>query len=157
MARILILLVGVAFARDLDKLFSKTDFKLGSNKFTAYVADDEAKRERGLMFVENMAENVGMLFIFEEQRPLGFWMKNTLIPLQIGFLDRKGKVVDIQEMTPAKSSMAREVPTYHSKADAQFALEMNTGWFTRHKVKIGDTLRLTGKADSKLLQRTLPH
>lgn len=156
MARILILLTCAAFARDLDKLFSKSEFKVGSGKFTAYVADDEAKRERGLMFVEKMPDDVGMLFIFEEERPLGFWMKNTLIPLQIAFLDHKGKVVDIQEMEPAKSSMARQVPTYHSKEDAQFALEMNTGWFTRHKIKNGDVLKLTGKTNSALLKKALP-
>jgi len=156
MARILILLIGVAFARDLDKLFDKADFKLGSSKFTAYVADDEAKRERGLMFVENMPADVGMLFVFDEERPLGFWMKNTLIPLQIAFFNRAGKVVDIQEMEPAKSSMSREVPTYHSKSDARYALEMNAGWFTRHKVRNGDTLKLSGKSKSALLNKSLP-
>lgn len=156
MARILIFLACAVFARDLDKLFSKSDFSLGKVKFKAYVADDEARRERGLMFVEKMPEDVGMLFVFEEERPLGFWMKNTLIPLQIAFLDRKGKVVDLQEMTPLKSSMVREVPSYHSKADAQFALEMNTGWFTRHKIKTGDTLKLSGPTTSTLLKKTLP-
>ena len=87
MARILIALFISFFAsaRDLDKLYEKAAFKLGTSKFEAYIADDESKREQGLMFIEKMPENTGMLFVFDSERPLGFWMKNTFIPLSIAF------------------------------------------------------------------------
>jgi uncharacterized membrane protein (UPF0127 family) len=145
-----------ALARDLDKLYEKANFKIGPHKFTAYIADDDGKREQGLMYVEKLPENVGMLFIFPEERPLGFWMKNTLIPLQIGFLNHEGKVVDMQEMKVAGSVLSLEIPTYQSKEEAQFALEMNTVWFTRHKIKAGDQLELDSTAKSPILNRLLP-
>src|SRR5437868_1747222 len=112
MARILIALFISFFAsaRDLDKLYEKAAFKLGTSKFEAYIADDESKREQGLMFIEKMPENMGMLFVFDSERPLSFWMKNTLIPLQIAFLDHDGKIVDIQEMKVASSMLSTEVP-----------------------------------------------
>ena len=69
-----------------------------------------------------------MLFVYESEEPLAFWMKNTTIPLSIAFLDRKRVVRDIQDMTPR--SEARHV----ASAPVMFALEVNQGWFARHDV-----------------------
>lgn len=144
-----------AHARDLDQLYAKAKFQLGSAKFTAYIADDDQKRAQGLMFIEKMSEDVGMLFVFETQQPLGFWMKNTLIPLSIGFFDKDGVLIDVQEMKVAESLISNEVPSYQSKKPALYALEMNRGWFARHKIKEGIQLEILSKAPSKLLQGKL--
>jgi uncharacterized membrane protein (UPF0127 family) len=158
MARLLIILffTFAAQARDLDKIYDKARFRLGKTEFTAYIADDDQKRAQGLMFVEKMKDDVGMLFIFEEERVQGFWMKNTLIPLNIGFFDEKGKLVDAQEMKVAESLVSKEIPSYQSASPALFALEMNTKWFEKHKIKIGTRLELVSKTKSKLLSEKLP-
>ncbi len=144
-----------AAPRDLDKLYKKADFKVGEKTFSAYLADDEAKRAQGLMFIEEIPADVGMLFIFEQVQPLGFWMKNTVIPLNIGFFDEGGVLIDIQEMKIAGSLMDLQPPTYQSRGPALFALEMNTGWFARHKIKTGSHLQLVSKSPSPLLSKLL--
>ncbi len=158
MARFLVLLLatGVLHARDLDKLYEKAQFRLGKQKFAAYVADDEGKRAQGLMFIKELPENTGMLFVFESEQPLGFWMKNTLIPLNIGFFNAAGVLVDAQEMKPADSVLSLDVPNYKSRAPGLFALEMNRGWFEKHKIKNGMRLELISKPKSALLRRKLP-
>ncbi|MCG8468039.1 MAG: DUF192 domain-containing protein [Gemmatimonadetes bacterium] len=98
------------------------------------IADDEAERSRGLMFREKLGENDGMLFIYPRERTLGFWMKNTLIPLDIAYADREGRIVDIQQMEP------QTLETHDSAAPAQYALEMNQGWFEANGVGIGDRI-----------------
>ncbi len=95
------------------------------------IADDEAERSRGLMFRESLSENEGMLFVYESSRPLGFWMRNTLIPLDIAYIDEQGRIVDIQTMQP------KDDTTHWSKADAMYALEMNAGWFEANGITTG--------------------
>lgn len=160
MARILIALTlalssWAAPARDLDKLYEKTKMRVGSKTIDAYIADDDLGREHGLMYVTSLPENTGMLFVFESERPLGFWMKNTLIPLAIGFFDKTGKLVDIQEMEVA-SAMDLQPPSYRSRSSARFALEMNKAWFAKNKIKVGDRLKLSGPVKSPLLKSALP-
>jgi uncharacterized membrane protein (UPF0127 family) len=159
MARILIvfffLYAAFASARDLDKLYKKNKFELGGHAFEAWVADDDGGRAQGLMFVEKLPENVGMLFVFESAEPRTFWMKNTLIPLAIGFFDARGTLIDVQEMSVASSMMTLDPPIYHSRGPAVFALEMNKGWFARHGIKTGVGLKLTGKTSSSLLSKQL--
>ncbi len=83
-------------------------------------------RTRGLMFREHMDENQGMAFLFERERPLSFWMKNTLIPLDILFINAEGRVVDIQTMEPCPAQEQR-CPSYLSVAPASYAVELNKG------------------------------
>ena len=105
----------------------------------AEIADDSDLREHGLMFREKLADNTGMLFIFENEQPLNFWMKNTLIPLSIGFFSKAKKLIDIQEMVPAV--MGDQDPQhYPSSGPAMYALEMPKGWFARNKIARGATL-----------------
>jgi uncharacterized membrane protein (UPF0127 family) len=153
---LLLLFSAPLFARDLNKLYPKAEFKVGKEKFSAFVADDEDRRSQGLMFIEKMPESTGMLFVFDSERPLGFWMKNTLIPLAIGFFDANGVLIDIQEMKVASSIMEVSPPSYQSEGPALFALEMNTGWFAKHKIKTGSRLVRLTKAPSKLLDEKLP-
>ena len=105
-------------------------------KVTVEVARTEGEKEKGLMFREKLPPDTGMLFIYEQEDFLSFWMKNTRFPLSIAFIDRHGRIVDIQDMEPFSLS------GHISRAPAQFALEMNRGWFHRKGIKVGDTVKI---------------
>ncbi len=98
------------------------------------IADDDAERTRGLMFRESLPADQGMLFVYTQERTLSFWMRNTLIPLDIAYIDGEGRIVDIQQME------AQDSTTHPSRGPAMYALEMNQGWFEAHGVKVGDRL-----------------
>jgi uncharacterized protein len=133
--------------------FEKVKLKINNVAFNAQVADSNEKREHGLMFIKNMPANDGMIFVFEEERMQGFWMKNTLIPLSIGFFNDQGVLVDVQEMKPAASLMDKNPPTYQSSAPASLALEMNAGWFKKNHLSIGAKISLVGGSKSALLKQ----
>ncbi len=103
------------------------------------------------MHVTSLPSNTGMLFVFEESQHLSFWMKNTRIPLAIGFFDAGSKLVDIQEMSVPNSVLEVTPVSYQSRVPAVLALEMNRGWFTKNKIENGAKLRLSGPCSSKLL------
>jgi uncharacterized protein len=102
------------------------------------IADDASERARGLMHRTALAENRGMLFVFPDEEVLSFWMKNTLIPLSVAFIDSEGRIVDIQDMKPLDD----EPPSYVSSEPARYALEVNQGFFEEHGVKVGDRAEL---------------
>lgn len=105
-------------------------------KLFVEVARTEREKTRGLMFRSQLAENEGMLFIYEEEEILSFWMKNTFLPLSIAFIDRHGRIVDIQDMEPFS------LDTHRSARPAQYALEVNRGWFQKNGIKIGDVVKI---------------
>lgn len=96
---------------------------------------------QGLMFREHLDENAGMLFVFEEERGLAFWMKNTLIPLDVLYLDANGVIVDIHTMQPCPPE-ALQCPNYPSRDEAQYALEINAGRAEELGLEIGETLEI---------------
>ena len=102
------------------------------------IADDPVERAQGLMNRTELAENRGMLFVFAEERELSFWMRNTLIPLSIAYIDSGGRIVDIQDMEPLDD----ERPHYVSAEPAQYALEVNQGFFEERGVEVGDSVEL---------------
>ena len=104
------------------------------------VADDLAEQAKGLMDRTALGENRGMLFVYPEERELSFWMKNTLIPLSIAFIDSERRIIDIQDMKPLDD----EPPSYVSAEPAQYALEVNQGFFEKRSVKVGDRVELPG-------------
>ena len=95
--------------------------------FRLEVARTPAERARGLMNRESLAQDSAMLFIFQEEAYRSFWMKNTLIPLDILYLDSNGVVVDVQTMTPQVGAPDSELTVYPSAAPARYAIEMNAG------------------------------
>lgn len=99
------------------------------------VADTVASRARGLMYRTGLPEYAGMLFVFESPQRLAFWMKNTWIPLSIAFIGADWRIVDIQDMDPP--SPGGEIPIYVSRREAQYALEVNQGFFARHGIGVG--------------------
>ena len=102
------------------------------------LALDSTSQAQGLMFREEMPEDRGMLFMFPEMRPLAFWMKNTLIPLDIIYIDNNGEVVHIVTAKPCK---VKNCPSYPSASPAQYVLELNGGEAQRRGLKVGDNIR----------------
>lgn len=95
------------------------------------LACSPASQSQGLMFRKTLTKDHGMLFIFPRAQRLSFWMKNTLIPLDVAYIDEQGTLLEILAMEP-------ETLTPHpSKAPAKYALEMNQGWFQEHGISPG--------------------
>ncbi len=114
---------------------SLVELGVGGHQVLVEIADDPAERSRGLMHRESLPEDQGMLFVYPDERAaLGFWMRNTLIPLDIAFVDRELRIVDIQRLEPLDET------TRYSAAPAMYALEMNAGWFEKHGVRVGDRI-----------------
>ncbi|CAH0305607.1 DUF192 domain-containing protein [Peribacillus sp. Bi134] len=107
-------------------------------RITVQVADTQRKRDKGLMFVGKLPENEGMLFVFPVKIYGGFWMKNTLIPLSIAFLDSDGEILKILHMEPCKEDIC---PTYDPEISYHYAIEVNLGWFEKNQIKEGDYVR----------------
>ncbi len=101
------------------------------------IADTERTREQGLMFRNKLDYNKGMLFVFDKSKIVGFWMKNTYIPLSIAFIDTNYTILQIENMWPMD-----EKHIYRSYVPIKYALEVNLGWFDNNKVKIGDKINL---------------
>ncbi|MEO0086094.1 MAG: DUF192 domain-containing protein [candidate division WOR-3 bacterium] len=112
------------------------ELQLRNARVFAEVATTPEERSLGLMFREFLAPDSGMLFVFENQRPVRFWMKNTLIPLSIAYLDSTGVIVNICEMQPGDT-----ITRYPSAGPARYALEVNSGWFLQHGIRPGDTIK----------------
>ena len=111
-----------------------TQLTVNQNKILVEVANTEPTRMAGLMFRKDLGSDVGMLFVFSNSQQRAFWMKNTMIPLSIAYMDEKGMVENILEMPPQTEQ------SFMSAGPAQFALEMNAGWFAKHGVKPGDLI-----------------
>jgi uncharacterized protein len=99
------------------------------------VADNEGERMQGLMYRYSMDENNGMFFIFEEEAPRAFWMKNTYIPLDIIYIGADNTIVSIQKYTQPKSTYS--LP---SEKPAQYVLEVNAGFSDKYGLKPGDKI-----------------
>lgn len=99
---------------------------------SAEIADNGEERSMGLMYRDSLPAEQGMLFVYDRSEVRSFWMKNTRIPLSIAFIDSKGVIVSISDMKPMDTS---SVP---SGTPAQYALEMNQGWYSRNDVQVGD-------------------
>lgn len=107
----------------------------GTVTFRVQAADTESTRRTGLMFRADMPANEGMIFLFEKQQPLTFWMKNTLIPLDMIFFDQDWKIVSIQKN--AQPCKADPCLLYPSEGPAKFVLEINGGLSDKLGIKEG--------------------
>lgn len=129
------MLVSLTACKDADPNRVKIASANGVHVFTVELADDDAERRQGLMFRREMAEDAGMLFDFKEERPVGIWMKNTYIPLDIIFIDRNGVIVKIHPRAEphSETSMRSDTPVVA-------VLEINGGVAEKLGVKPGDTV-----------------
>ncbi len=104
------------------------------------VADSDAERSQGMMYRKTWGNIDGMLFVFPQERKLSFWMKNTLLPISIGFFSAQKILVDIQDMQVLGPE--QKPKNYESRAPAKYALEVPKGWFEKNKVGLGSRLKL---------------
>jgi uncharacterized membrane protein (UPF0127 family) len=119
-----------------DIAFRTSHVKVGPHPLKVELAVTEEQRERGLMFRKALGRDEGMVFVFDEPAYQSMWMKNTLIPLSVAFLDGEGRILNILDMQP------ETLDTHTSAGPARYAIEANVGWFERNKVKAGD--KVTG-------------
>lgn len=110
------------------------------HRYAVEVADDDAERERGLMFRDAMPEDSGMLFLHEREQPLAYWMKNTRIALDILYFDDARKLVSQRRDVPP-CSLGDRCPPYPSAAPARYVLELNAGQAAKIGLQDGDELR----------------
>ncbi len=109
----------------------RMELTAGFYRIEAEVAADQANRMQGLMNRKSMPANQGMLFVFTQADHHCMWMRNTLLPLSVAFLDDQGRILNIEEMKP-------QTETNHCAAGpARYALEMNLGWFAGKGLKPG--------------------
>lgn len=113
--------------------------RTGPVELPVELADSDEERRRGLMDRASLPADAGMVFLFEREHQGGFWMKDTLIPLSVAFLDRDGRVLEILDMTPCASDPC---PVYDPGVRYVAAVEVNRGAFARLGVAVGDVARL---------------
>ena len=107
----------------------------GMHLIRAEVARTPQQTSIGMMFRREMGANEGMLFVFNDLEPRCFWMKNTLLPLSIAFIDDDGRITDLADMQPLSEQ------NHCSSRAVRFALEMNQGWFAKRGIKPGFKLK----------------
>jgi uncharacterized membrane protein (UPF0127 family) len=107
----------------------------GMHVIRAEVADSNASRSQGLMRRASLPPNGGMLFVFDEDAIHCMWMKNTLIPLSVAFIDARGAIINIADMQPHSEQ------SHCAARPARYALEMTQGWFAQRGIRAGAPLR----------------
>lgn len=136
----ILLLLAALYAKLLYPKSQKLTLPNGST-ISIEIADNPAKHAKGLMYRKYLDQNAGMLFIFDSPFKYAFWMKNTLIPLDIIWLDENMQIVDITYNTqPCKSD--ERCKTYIPAKPAKYVLEVNAGFSERNNLKVGDTLKM---------------
>jgi uncharacterized membrane protein (UPF0127 family) len=110
------------------------ELSAGIHLIHAELAANDADRMKGLMFRTALAPNHGMLFVFDSDERPCMWMRNTLIPLSVAFLDTSGAIINVEEMAP------RTEDTHCAAKPARYALEMSDHWFAHHGVRAGTVI-----------------
>ena len=108
----------------------------GPVSIRAEIASTPAQREQGLMYRKRIKDGEAMLFVFERDEMLSFWMKNTIVPLSIAYISHDGRILEIYDMEPGNLNPVR------SSRSVRYALEVPQGWFGRAGIGIGDRLNL---------------
>ena len=111
------------------------ELSAGMHRIEAELAHTPSSRQIGLMNRQSMPPQRGMVFVFRQEAQHCMWMKNTLIPLSVAFLDAQGKILNIADMTPHSEE------SHCAAGPARFALEMNQGWFSTRGIAPGDAIR----------------
>ena len=129
------ILVAATSAAAQERLRTTT-IKVGAHALKVEVAATDPQRSLGLMNRPKLGQDDGMLFIFDEPAYHSMWMKNTLIPLSVAFVDAQGTILNILDMEP------QTLEPHVSAGPSIYAIETNKGWFAAKKVKAGD--KVTG-------------
>lgn len=127
-----LLVCGAAYAQ--QKKLPVIPLNIGFYALQAEVASTEAQRNQGMMLRKSMGQNEGMLFDLERPALLEcMWMKDTLIPLSVAFIDEAGKIINIEDMQPQTETQHCSAKTSH----VRYALETNLGWFRQKHIEPG--------------------
>lgn len=121
-----------------------TLIRINQHELEVEVADQEETRSQGLMFRTQLAPNHGMLFIYPTPRPIAMWMKNTVVPLDVAFLNEQGLILNIATMEPLS------LTNHGAYAPAVYGLEVNAGWFQQHGIHPG--MKVDGLPDYRKAQ-----
>lgn len=134
----LALWTSLANAEEIVLKFSKTQISINKIVVDVEKATSLKEQQHGLMYrKKKLGENQGMLFIYEKEKPLTFWMKNTFIPLSIAFFSKEKILINIEDMDPVSSIIQKDVDIARSAKPSMYALEMNKGWFAQKKILPG--------------------
>ena len=117
------------------------------HNLTTEVAATRTSHRCGLAFRQNLSADHGMLFAYAQDQTIAFWMKDTLIPLSIAFLDGDGRVLETHDMDPRDPTRR-----YTSRVPARYALEVNQGWFYDNDIKVGDRVEFDLHAGPDIFQ-----
>lgn len=124
-------LAGLAQPAFSDAGMPQAELTIGMYRIVAEVAATQEDRMRGLMQRKSMPPSRGMLFVFTEQQRHCMWMKNTLLPLSVAFMDESGRILNVEDMQPQTEN------SHCAARPARFALEMNLGWFREKGLSAG--------------------
>ncbi len=133
----IVFLVMIASCKSENAVF--IDNGNGKIKVEVEIADSPEERAAGLMFRESLGENSGMLFIFDDEKTRSFWMKNTLIPLDMVFISEDLEIIDIKYAVPCRED---QCISYVSKEPAEYVLEVNGNFTVRNSIAIGNMVNL---------------
>ena len=122
-----------------ENYFKYASVCFSENCVMTEIADTPQEREKGLMFRESLKENKGMFFVFEEEGIYPFWMKNTLIPLEIIWISKTNRVAHIEFAYPCTTE---NCISYTPKANAIYVLEVNQGFIVENNIQIGDLVKI---------------
>jgi len=119
----------------VQEIFFERDGKVITS-VKAEIARTDEERSNGLMYRKKLKDGEGMLFVYDRDEILSFWMKNTLIPLSIAFINSDGRIIEVRDMYPG------DLKSVVSSRSVRFALEAPQGWFARSGVETGDVARI---------------
>ena len=120
-----------------DPEYEMKNLRIGNATVSVKVADTDEKRRVGLMNAASLSENEGMIFVFDYPAYHSFWMKDTLIPLEILFIDEDWKITDIKEMDPCEGV---DCAAYSPSKKILYAVELNGNFSERHGISTGETV-----------------
>jgi hypothetical protein len=106
------------------------------------VAYSKERQAKGLMNVTALKDNEGMIFVYDYPSYLSFWMKNTLIPLSIAFVEEDGRIAEIYDMKVEGIKNDNEFPVYQSPTMVRYAIEAPLGWFTLNNISRNDRINI---------------
>ena len=132
--RLALLLMTLLTSTQAQAQMPRIELSASFHRIDAEVAADQQNRMQGLMNRRSMAANQGMLFVFTHPDRHCMWMRNTLLPLSVAFLDEQGRILNIEDMKPQTEN------NHCASSAARFALEMNQGWFASKGIKAGQRI-----------------
>lgn len=146
-AVVALFLISIIIYQQYQKITEENTVRIftgaGLIKINIEYAKTPEELKKGLMNRSTLEKSSGMLFVFPDEKIREFWMKNTLIPLEIMFIDTKGRINEITAMEPCVADV-KTCQVYTSKEPARFAIEVNAGFSQKNKIIEGDILEISG-------------